>query len=312
VKFIFVIVSSLSGLFIGVFSASFTISKADGLAGSATVLLYGLIGLILAIIISLFLIRKIERKLITKITIILAILNLLPIGWIVYRYVTVTSQTLQEEPKKLTPTEIQSSLISLFINTALQNNNSAEIGLGMATPDFYNNKVFYFYSAPDFQKAVNEYTPTDSIVFEQTEHHNISISYAPPWFFPEHLKLDYEILYLKVLAINHDWLHVELNKETGYSAWLPRKNVTLKLWPEFLLSVFSIEKLDNERNPLRVKPLKHASKIMIEKYEILTPVIIKANWLLVNLIDKDFHIIGEGWIEWQRDGKFIISYSLLS
>lgn len=298
-KFIFVIVSSLSGLFIGAFSASFSISKADGLAGSASILLYGLIGLILAMIISLLLIRKIERKLIIKITIILTILNLLPIGWIVCRYITITSQTQQEEPKKLIPTEIQSSLISLFINTALQNNNSAEIGLGMATPDFYNNKVFYFYSPPDFQKAVNEYTPTDSIVFEQTEHHNINISYAPQWFFPEHLKLDYEILHLKVLAINRDWLQVELNKETGYSAWLPRNNVTLKLWPEFLLGVFSIEKLDNEDSPLRIKPLKHASEIITKNYEILSPVMIKANWIMVNLLDKDFNIIGEGWIEWQ-------------
>jgi len=311
-KLIFVIISSLTGFFIGAFAVSFSIPKTGGLAGSASVLFYGLLGFILALAIAIFIMKKIERKLLIKIIIVLSLLNLVPIGWVIYKITTDSSVNKQEEKLKLKPTEITSSLISLVLNHINKNAEETELGLGMATPDFYNNKVFYFYSTPNFEKAVNEHAPVDSIVFEQTEHHNINISYAPPWFFPEHLKLDYDILYLKILAFNRDWLHVELNRETGYSAWLPRNNVTIKLWPEFLLNVFSIEILDSEENPLRIKPLKHASKIMIEKYEILTPVMIKANWLLVDLLNNDFNKVGEGWIEWQRDGKFIISYSLLS
>ncbi len=311
-KILFILICSLTGFFIGSFLGSASLPKGSGLAGPATVVFYGLIGALITALLSIFLARKIERKLIIKITIILALLNLFPIGWVVYRVVTATSQTQKEEPKKLTPTQISGSLISLLLNSSSKTYGELEMGLGMVKPDFYNKKVIYFYGFPNLEKPVSDHSPTDSLVFMQTEHNQIDISYAPPWFYPEHQKLDYDILYLKILTMNRDWVHVELNKQTGQSAWLPRNNVTLKLWPEFLLTVFSIEILDNEENPLRVKPLKHASKIMIDKYEILTPVIIKANWLLVNLIDKDFNIIGEGWIEWQSEGKLIISYSLLS
>jgi hypothetical protein len=311
-KLIFVFVSSLSGFFIGAFTTSLIISKEEGLAGSASILLYGLLGLIISLIIAISIMKKIDRKLLIKIVILLFLLNLVPVGWIIYKIAQSNSTNQQEENIIRKPTQISGSLISLILDINNKKNETIDAGLGMAAPDFYNNKIFYFYSTPNFEKAVNEHTPADSIVFEQTDGHSINISYAPPLFFPEHLKLDYEILYLKILAFNRDWLQVELNKETGYSAWLPRNNVTLKLWPEFLLTVFSIEMLDNEENPLRIKPLKHASKIVIEKYEILTPVMIKANWIMVNLLDKDFNIIGEGWIEWQRDGKLSISYSLLS
>ena len=117
------------------------------------------------------------------------------------------------------------------------------MGLGMVKPDFYNKKVLYFYGIPNFEKPVSDHTPTDSLVFTQTEHHQFDISYAPPWFYPEHQKLDYDILYFKLLAMNRDWVHVELNKQTGQSAWMSRSDVSVLLWPEFLLNVFSIENL---------------------------------------------------------------------
>ena len=311
-KLIFVFVSSLTGFFIGAFTASLIISKDEGLAGSASILLYGLLGLIISLIIAISIMKIIDRKLLIKIIIFLFLLNLLPVGWIIYKIAQSNSSNQQEENTIRTPTQISGSLISLILDINNEKNETINAGLGIATPDFFHTNVFYFYSEPNFDKAVNEHTPVDSIVFEQTEHHNINIKYAPPWFYPEHLKLDYEILYFKILAFNRDWLHVELNKETGYSAWLPRNNVTLKLWPDFLLTVFSIENIDTENNPIRIKPLKHASKIIIKDYEILTPVIINANWVKVNLLDKNLNKVGEGWIEWQREGKLIISYSLLS
>lgn len=310
-KTLFVLVCSLSGFFFGSFLGSATLPKGSGLAGPATVLFYGLIGALITALLSIFLVRKIERKLIIKITIILALLNLIPIGWVVYRFVTVTSQTQKEEPKKLTPTQIRGSLISLFLSSS-KIYGEMEMGLGMVKPDFYNRKVIYFYGFPNLEKPVSDHKPTDSLVFMQTEHNQIDISYAPPWFYPEHQKLDYDILYFKLLTMNRDWVQVELNKKTGQSAWMSRNDVSVLLWQEFLLNVFSIENLDPKSNLLRIKPLLHASEVMIKEYEIMAPVMIKDSWLKVNLFDKDFNIVGEAWLQWQYNGRLMITYSLLS
>ncbi|HRP91853.1 MAG: hypothetical protein IT276_01255 [Ignavibacteriaceae bacterium] len=310
-KTLFVLVCSLSGFFFGSFLGSATLPKGSGLAGPATVLFYGLIGALITALLSIFLVRKIERKLIIKITIILALLNLIPIGWVVYRFVTVTSQTQKEEPKKLTPTQIRGSLISLFLSSS-KIYGETEMGLGMVKPDFYNRKVIYFYGFPNLEKPVSDHKPTDSLVFMQTEHNQIDISYAPPWFYPEHQKLDYDILYFKLLTMNRDWVQVELNKKTGQSAWMSRNDVSVLLWQEFLLNVFSIENLDPKSNLLRIKPLVHASEVMIKEYEIMAPVMIKDSWLKVNLFDKDFNIVGEAWLQWQYNGRLMITYSLLS
>ena len=312
-KIFFVLISSLTGFFIGGLLGSLTLPKESGLAGGATVLFYGLIGLVIAIIVSIFLIKKIERKLLKKITIILVLLNLIPIGWIIYRVVSQSTQIKNEEqPKKLTPTEISGSLISLILNLSQKSYNNTEMGLGMVKPDFYNKKVFYFYGLPNLEKPASEHTPIDSIVFAQSEHHQFDISYAPPWFYPEHQKLDYDILYFKLLAMNRDWLHVELNRQTEYSVWMLKSDVSVLLWPEFLLTVFAVEILDPKSNLLRIKPLSNASEVMIKEYEFLAPVMIKDSWLKVKLINKDYDVVGEAWLQWQSDGRLLISYSLLS
>lgn len=311
-KILFVLACSISGFFIGSFLGSATLPKGSGLAGPPTVLFYGLIGALITALLSIFLARKIERKLIVKITFILALLNLIPIGWVVYRFVTVTSQTQKEDPNKFTPTQISGSLISLLLNSSSKTNGEPEIGLGMVKPDFYDKKVIYFYGFPNFEKPVSDHRPTDSLIFMQTEHHQFDISYAPPWFSPEHLKLDYDILYFKLLTMNRDWVNVELNKKTGQSAWMSRSDASILLWPEFLLNVFSIENLDSKNNLFRVKPLMHASEVMAKEYEFLVPVMIKDSWLKVNFFDKDFNVLGEAWLQWQYNGRLLITYSLLS
>lgn len=312
-KIFFVFISSLTGFFIGSFLASATLPKESGLAGGPTILFYGLIGLVISIIVSIFLIKKIERQLLKKITIILVILNLIPIGWIIYRVVSQTTQIKQEEqPKKLTPTEISGSLISLILKPSQKSYNNTEMGLGMVKPDFYNKKTLYFYGMPNLEKPANEHTPFDSIVFTQSEHHQFDISYAPPWFYPEHLKLDYDILYFKLLAMNRDWINVELNKQTEYSVWMLKSDVTVLLWPEFLLNIFSVEILDPRNNLLRIKPLSNASEVVVKEYEFLAPVMAKDSWIKVRLINKELDTVGEAWLQWQSGGKLLISYSLLS
>lgn len=309
-KILFILICALTGFFAGAFIGAITLQEGSGLAGPAIVIGYGLAGAVIALLLSAYFVGKIKPKLLVKLIVILSLLNLIPIGWVVYRFVSETKQTRTEEPVKRTPTEIKGSILSVLPGINSGTLRAPVSGLGMAKPDFYNNSVLYFYS-PNIEKSVLEHLPTDSIVFAQSEHHHYDISYAPPWFYPEHLKLDYDILYMKILTLGREWVEVEVNQQTGLSSWISVSDVDVLLWPEFLLGVFSIENSDLQNNPLRVKPLTHASEIQLKEYEFMTPVFIKENWIMVELLDDDFKKSGEGWLMWRDDQNLLISYYLL-
>lgn len=309
-KILFVLICALSGFFIGAFIGATTLSQGSGLAGPAIVLGYGLVGGICGLLLSAFIVGKLNRKFLMRLIIILALLNLIPIGWMAYRFLSETNQTRPEEPVKRTPTEIKGSVLSVFSGINSKTFDAPVPGLGMAKPDFYNKSVLYFYS-PNLEKPVLEHTPSDSIVFAQTEHHQFDITYAPPWFYPEHLKLDYDILYLKILSLGREWIEVEVNQQTGLSSWISSSDAEVILWPEFLLRVFSIENSDLQNNPLRIKPLTHASEVQLKEYEFMTPVLIKDNWIKVELLDNDLNRLGEGWLMWRDSQNLLIGYYLL-
>lgn len=310
-KFIFILICALTGFFTGAFIGAITLPEGSGLAGPAIVIGYGLMGSIIGAVLSAFFAGKFNRKLIVRMIIILALLNLIPIGWMIYRFAIESDRIQPEEPVKRTPTEIKGSILSALEGMFSENLESPNLGLGMAAPDFYNKRQLYFYSKPNFEKSVQDHSPVDSIVFTQTEHHQYDITYAPPWFYPEHLKLDYEIFYLKILTMNREWLEVETNKETGATAWVSGRVAKIYLWPEFLLNVFSIENLFPEINPLRIKPLLPASQVLIDDYEFMTPVLIKDSWVMVDLLDNDLKKLGEGWLMWKDNQKILIRYYLL-
>lgn len=310
-KILFILICALTGFSIGAFVGAATLPEGSGLAGPAIVVVYGLVVCVAAGILSSFLVGRFNKKLIVRLIIILALLNLIPIGWMIYRLAAEADRIRPDAPVKRTPTEIKGSVLSVFNTLSSESFEAPYLGLGMASPDYYDTRNLYFFSKPNLGKSVQDHTPIDSIVFIQTEHHKYEISYAPPWFYPEHLKLDYDIFYLKILSMNRDWLEVELNKEDGRTFWIPQNEVIVYFWPEFLLNVFSIENPNPIENPLRVKPLQHASEVHGAKYEYMRPIIIKDNWLLVNLMDKDFNSTGEGWIKWNDNGKLAILYYLL-
>ena len=184
------------------------------------------------------------------------------------------------------------------------------IGLGMAKPDFYNNSTLYFYS-PNLQKSPQDHTPMDSLVFTQTEI-GYSISYAPPWFYPAHLKMDYEIIYLKVISMTHDWLQVEVNQQTHLTHWIASNSVKFIDWPTFLLQVSSVELSDNQTT-LKQKPLDHAAEFSSPKIAFLRPVAVRDRWLQVEVLDSEYNVIATGiWLQWRDGDKLLISYSLLS
>lgn len=306
-KALFIIFTLTGSFFSGALIAGITLPKQTGLEGGAIVLFYGLIGAIIGIALTVIFINKIKPVFLKKITIGLIIFNFFFIAWIIFR---ITSNLSEPEPQQNSPQQNPQPVVEPAMFLPDQKADQTEIGLGMAKPDFYSNRVLYFYT-PNLEKSVLEHTPSDSIVFVQTEHHQFDISYAPPWFYPEHLKLDYDIFYLKILTLSKEWIEVEVNKQTGLSSWISVSDVEILLWPEFLLTVFSIENLYPEKNILRVKPLLHASAYLVKNYSFIIPVMIKDSWIKVNLVGDDFNKTGEAWLQWYSDGKLLINYNLL-
>ncbi|MEM1259364.1 MAG: hypothetical protein AAGH81_12595, partial [Bacteroidota bacterium] len=168
----------------------------------------------------------------------------------------------------------------------------------------------YFYESPNIEKSLREHLPKDSIVFKRNET-GFHITSAPPWLVPEHLKLDYDLIYFKVLSIGEEFVRVEGNKTKGHPTYVNRWNGDLIFWPDFLLKVNSIEFLGKNESIIRIKPLENAAMVTID-FDFMKPILINESWAKVVLLDSDQTKKGEGWIQWKKDGQLLISYSLLS
>lgn len=310
-KIIFVFVSAVTGFFVGLWFGIVTLPAGTGLEGPAAILFNGIVGALLVVIISFFVMNRIEPKRLRKIVIILALLNLLPIIWLLFRFMQIENKNEQQTPPDLIPTEIRLSSLTL-INKKIKKAGEEQLGIGMVKPDFFSRNKLYFYQLPLFDKTHADQTPIDSLVFAQTEHHHYDINYAPPWFYPEHLKLDYDILYLKAISLSREWVEVEVNRESNLTAWILSADSKLLFWNEFLLQVHSVKPKDPVRNFLRIKPLKNASPVQALNYSILVPVMIRESWLKVDLLDENYKKVGSGWLLWKADGKLQVNYYLLS
>ena len=183
-------------------------------------------------------------------------------------------------------------------------------GLGFFKPKLREERPMYFYGNPNFEKSLNEHLPSDSIVFNRNKT-QFQIKSAPPWLMPEHLKLDYELLYFKVLSIGEEFLLVEVNNSTGYTMYVSRWDGELIFWPDFLLKVHSIEFINPSEQKVRIKPLQNASIVNVA-FDFMKPILINADWVQVVLFDSDYTKKGMGWIQWKKDHQLLISYSLLS
>jgi hypothetical protein len=188
--------------------------------------------------------------------------------------------------------------------------NSNSMVLGMCKPCFYQDTVIYFYSNAESGNLDNYSEPFDSLVFSENAT-SIEIIYAPPWFMPAHLKLDYEILYLRILSVNSKLVEIIVNETNGQSAYIDRTKGEIIYWPDFLLTVSSVEQLNPKDNPVRIKPLSHAALVSYE-FTFLRPFRISNQWMQVELLNSQFQSEGKGWIKWEECGKLLIKYSLLS
>ena len=305
--------------FIGVtYAGLIDAGKNQMLAGAAIVLGYGVMVSISGLIIALFVAYKSSRKTIFRINLILTLLIVLFVGYFTVKYNERQSQKLKEEteqPEKPKP----STTVTSDNNTAHLSSQTMKfetqyeynIGLGMFAPKLFNTDVFYFYDKPNLDKAIIEHSPTDSITFKKLENGGYDITTAPPWLVPEHLKLDYDILYFRMQSISQDFIEVTVNSITGQTKYVDRNSGKILYWPEFLLKINSVEFLNPHKQKIHIKP-QESSSIINSTYSFMKPLQISRAWMYVELVDDDYNSVGKGWIKWMENEKLLIKYSLLS
>ncbi|MEZ5003364.1 MAG: hypothetical protein R2730_10065 [Chitinophagales bacterium] len=297
-------------MLVGMLYAGLSGAAADqGLAGGAIVLGNGIVFAIIALIATLLYIYFTHPNAVKLANKVLGVLLLLLVAIVAFRYYKLNSN------QKSLSIEANATALQSFDQTELQleanNSNDRPMGLGMFRPNPYENRVLYFYGQPNFEKPISDHSPTDSLVFTALETGGFEISYAPPWLVPDHMKLDYDILYFRMQAISWDFIEVTVNTYNQQTAYVNRFQGTALHWPDFLLTINSVEFLSPETEKVKVKPLDHAGEVNTP-YDFMKPVLIQDEWMKVILLDDDFNETGKGWIQWKRNGQMTITFSLLS
>ncbi|MEO0572360.1 MAG: hypothetical protein AAF039_11700 [Bacteroidota bacterium] len=285
--------------------------KNQGLAGGAIVLGYGVLFAIVALFVSFFVTYRLRHKYVIRANVILGILILASVLLIKNNADARRTERKERESQKTTGPKDQNNLFALSKVSLLHSPKiKTRMGLGFFKPKLQEEHPMYFYGNPNVEKSLQEHVPTDSIVFKRNEI-SFQITSAPPWLIPEHLKLDYDLILFKVFSVGEEFVRVEANSNTGYSAYVSRWAGDLIFWPDFLLNAHSVEFINPSEQKVRIKPLQNASMVNVS-FDFMRPILINENWAKVTLLDSDQTKKGEGWIQWKKDDRLLISYSLLS
>lgn len=233
------------------------VAKNQGLAGGAIVLGYGIMTALGGFILSIIFVTRVNVKNIKKTNWFLLALLLIIMAVMKFRFDSNKSpnNSQQEVNQPKTTTSPSLKLIHNLSPTHL----TESMGLGLFTPNFIENWKLYFYAIQNFKKAMEQNPKLDSISFSQKNSGEFEITTAPPCLKPEHLKLDYEILYFKVIRIGKDYLQIEGNSSTNDTYFVSKWSGDIILWPEFILSTFMLEFPEGKNQVIRIKPLDNAT-----------------------------------------------------
>ncbi|MBX2874217.1 MAG: hypothetical protein KTR30_19010 [Saprospiraceae bacterium] len=302
-KVIFILFSSLVFAVLAMMLSRFFIPKNVGLAGGAMVLFYGLFGLIIGMIGSIAIRNKLPLKFLQISNAIFG-LFLIFCGFRIDQQMAASKAKVEREReryKHLKPTA-----------QAVPIGDQEEMSIGIAQVHLKEDRPIYFYAKPEMGQLADQLTPIDSITFKGSPN-GIEIATAPPWLVPERLKLDYQIFHFLVIAQNRSFMQVVVNSTNGQTAWMDKSQLSYQDWSSFLLAVYAIQPLDWDNNPLRSKPLTHASPLLeIDSGYILQPLTIEGNWIEVKILDQHHQTTGRAWLRWRSDTELLISYELLS
>jgi hypothetical protein len=275
-------------------------------ASEGIVLFYGIIVAALAFLAAVYIAFYKHRPELILINRILGFLLVVIVFLVVFRASGLTDPEKNFKKNAKTPEEtekIELSYVDLF---------QAEkyLGIGFFKPNFYEYPTLYFYGNVNLEKSLLEHMPIDSVVFINNEFNEPTTSYAPPWLYPEHLKLDYGIIYFKVIGTGFDLLKVEANKLTGQVTYLDKNKGTFLSWPEFLMLNNSIKFNEKSDGKVYTKPFENAGQIPLQ-FELIKPLLIQNDWMYAKLVDEDLVENGKGWIRWKKENELLINYTLL-
>lgn len=306
------------------FAGDIDAGKNQGLAGGAIVVGYGVLFAGVGFIASFFIAYYVATKLLVKINVFLLILLLAAIG---YKYFEFQQRDkLQKEesekfdPPSTTPTSQteplgMAKLYSRHINDGVPqkilNEENSEMGMGFFSPNYYESPTLYFYGNLNLEKSLMDHAPYDSITFKRNKFNQFEIATAPPFLVPEYLKLDYDRLYFKVMSVSEDFIEVVVNKTNGQTSYVDRRAGRLIYWPEFLLSMHSVEFLPYSKEKVHERSFENSGKVNTP-HQFMRAAQIKGDWMKVLLLNGDFKTVANGWIQWKREGKLLIMYNLLS
>lgn len=308
--------------FLGIYFAGFIeAGKNQGLAGGAIVLGYGVLFGGIAFIASFFIAYNLTTRKIVRLNWILLLLILIAYGITHYRYlerqkedenekVEMPRRKTTETPPVAEPTAMLfKKELELIKNNALATSED-EMGIGFFHPNYFEHPTLYFYGNINPEKGLTDHTPMDSVVFTNDKYNNPTTTYAPPWLYPEHLKLDYGIIIFKAIGIGNDFIKVEANSQTKQPTYLDKQKGTFTSWPEFLLSMNSVEFISESGNKVHIKPLDYAGEVNAS-FTLMKPLIVQDDWMYVKLLSDSLKEQGKGWVRWKKDGKLLLRYSLL-
>jgi uncharacterized membrane protein YjfL (UPF0719 family) len=260
------VLAIIAFFFLGLVYAGITeAGKGQMLAGGAIVFGYGIIGAFIGLCISIVIAIKANRSIIIKLNVLLALVIMASYAHFHLKYQKrqrekIENDTIKkEQPINTKPTapaaDAQKGEPMAILYTSNKTNQiKTSMSLGMFSPNFAKTHVLYFYGHLTEGKSVQEHMPTDSITFKQHEHGGFDIATAPHWLVPDHLKLDYDMLYFKVKTISHDFLEVVVNTSNNKTSYVDRYAGKLQYWPEFLLGIHSVEFSEPTKHNIYVKP----------------------------------------------------------
>ena len=313
-SFLLYLLALITFFFVGIsFAGIVGAAKNQGLVGGAILLGYGVISAVIGVIIALLISYKSNRPLIIRVNVILVICCLGFYVWYHVKYIERQKENDQEDIKTEQPKQ-QTTPIGLpvgLVSDDTQIQDITSFGLGMFSPALSEINTLCFYNDLNLDNNRTQHSVMDSITFKRTAYGEFDIATAPPFLVPEHLKLDYGILYFKAISVTNDFVEIEVNKHTHQTALVSKSSGELKYWPAFLLSVNSVEFLHPDAQNIYVKPLNHAG-IVSQSYSFMQPLKINQDWMYVLLLNDDFKTVGKGWIKWNNNGNLLITYSLLS
>ena len=134
-NFLFVFAGSLMGFFIAIFYGVATVPQGIGLAGPVVLLIDGVIGAALCLLLALWGLKELSREMRKKITDVLLLTSLVPLGWVVYRINTNKSvDDKQLESRPVISVNFSTQLASNgmmnenWLKVSLRDSNMEEVG----------------------------------------------------------------------------------------------------------------------------------------------------------------------------------------